>query len=96
MLTYREVSRLTLFTNKRCELDIINDILFFANKDIKKTRLLYKTNLSYTTFSKYTNFLIHRKFLGIKNGSPSGRTYYTTEDGKKLVKDINTLMKQLR
>lgn len=87
---------MTLFTNKRCELDIINDILSFANKDIKKTRLLYKTNLSYTTFSKYTNFLIHRKFLGIKNGNSSGRTYCTTEDGKKLVKDINTLMKQLR
>jgi predicted transcriptional regulator len=86
----------TLFTGKRCELDIINDILSYANKDIKKTRLLYKTNLSYTTFSKYTHFLIHRKFLGIKNGNPSGKVYYTTDEGKKLIKDINKLMNQLR
>lgn len=87
---------MTLFTKKRCEIDIINDILTFANKDIKKTHLLYKTNLSYTTFTKYTNFLINRKFLRIKNDNSSGRIYYITEDGKKLIKDINTLMKQLR
>ena len=87
---------MTLFKGKRCELDIINDILSYAKKDIKKTRLLYKTNLSYTTFCKYTNFLINRKFLGIKNGKPSGNLYYTTENGKKLIHNINQLMKQLR
>jgi predicted transcriptional regulator len=87
---------LTIFKGKRCELDIINEILNFASKDIKKTPLLYKTNLSYTTFIKYTDFLINRKFLGIKNNASSGKIYYTTENGKKLIKDINILIEQLR
>ena len=87
---------MTLFKGKRCEIDIIKDILRYANKDIKKTRLLYKTNLSYTTFIKYTNFLKNRKFIEVKKSNPTGQKYKTTDNGRKLINDIDNLMKQLR
>ncbi|HEC81433.1 MAG TPA: DUF4364 domain-containing protein, partial [Thermoplasmatales archaeon] len=33
---------------RRCEIEIIRDILSLATKGAKKTQILYKTNLSYT------------------------------------------------
>lgn len=87
---------MAIFNGKRCEVEIINDILSFAQDNIKKTRLLYKVNLSYTTFSKYMNFLLEKKLLGEKIGNPSGKVYYTTEKGKNLLDSIQDVIYKLK
>lgn len=88
--------KVAIFNGKRCEVEIINDILSFAQEDIKKTRLLYKANLSYNTFSKYMNFLLEKKLLGTKIGNPSGNIYYTTEKGKDLWDSIQDVIHKLK
>jgi len=87
---------LAIFNGKRCEIEIIYDILSYSKKDIKKTRLLYNTNLSYSTFSKYLNFLIEKKLIESKNGNPSGNTYYITKKGKDVLDDIQDIIKKLQ
>ena len=87
---------MAIFNGNRCEVEIIYDILSFAQDDIKKTRLLYRTNLSYNNFNKYLNFLIEKKFLGAKIGNPSGKMYYTTEKGKNLFDSIQDVIYKLK
>jgi len=87
---------LAIFSGKRCEIEIIYDILSYAQKDIKKTRLLYQTNLSYSTFSKYTNFLLEKQLLEIKNGNPSGNVYFITKKGKVVLEDIQGIIDKLK
>jgi len=79
----------------RCGLEIIADILSIAKNDVKKTRLLYQANLGYSNFIKYSEFLLEKEFLGVKTGNHSGKIYYTTEKGKKLLEDIKHVHRQL-
>jgi len=79
----------------RCELEIIAEMLFIAKNDVKKTRLLYQANLGYSNFIKYAEFLLEKGLLGVKIGNPSGKIYYTTEKGKKLLENIKHVHLQL-
>jgi len=85
-----------LFRKNRCELEIIERILSLAENEIKKTRLMYQTNLSYSMLIKYMNFLIKKEFLGLKTGNPSGKIYYTTNKGKKLLESIKDVHSQMQ
>ena len=85
-----------LFRKNRCELEIIERILSLAENEIKKTRLMYQTNLSYSMLVKYMNFLIEKEFLGVKTGNPSGKIYYTTNKGKKLLESIKEVHSQMQ
>ena len=81
-----------IYANKRSEMEIIYEILSYAIDDINKTRLMYKTNLCYTLFDSYWTFLLEKEFLGIKQGNPVGKLYYTTDKGKNFLLDINTVL----
>lgn len=85
-----------LFRKNRCELEIVERILSLAENEIKKTRLMYQTNLSYSMLIKYMNFLIEKEFLGVKTGNPSGKIYYTTNKGKKLLESIKDVHLQMQ
>lgn len=81
--------------NKRNELEILEEMLSLATKEVKKTRLMYEANLSYTLCNKYLDFLLEKKFLGEKFGNPSGKVYYTTEKGKKFHENIKDILYQV-
>ena len=85
-----------IFGNKRSELEIVYQILSFAQHDIKKTRLMYQTNLCYTHFLEYMKYLMDNEFLGMKNGNPVGRVYFTTEKGLTLIADIHQVLEDMR
>ncbi len=57
---------------------------------------MYQTNLSYSMLIKYMNFLIEKEFLGVKTGNPSGKIYYTTNKGKKLLESIKDVHLQMQ
>ena len=84
-----------IFGNKRSESEIIAQILYSAESDVKKTRLLYEANISYTHFIKYFNFLLEKGFIEVKDGNPTGKVYQTTEKGKHFLKDINNVLQQI-
>jgi predicted transcriptional regulator len=85
-----------IFSNKRCETEIISQILSSANKGIKKTRLQYQTNLCYTLFTEYLNFLRQKRFIGVEKNSPSGDLYYTTKEGAEFLKSIKYVLSQVK
>jgi len=71
-------------------------MLSLAKENIKKTRLMYQTNLCYNYFIKYMNFLLKKGFLGVKTNNPSGKIYYTTEKGEKILKSIKSVLDQVK
>ena len=85
-----------IFDNKRCETEIIYDLLSSAQTDIKKTHLMYKTNMKYTQFTKYLDVLLEKGLLGEKDLEHDGKTYYVTDKGKKFLSSIETAMTYLK
>ena len=85
-----------IFTNKRSESEIIAQILYSAEKEAKKTQLLYDANISYTHFIKYFNFLLEKKFLKVKDQNHNRIIYQTTDKGEHFLKDINNILEQIR
>ena len=84
-----------IFTNKRSESEIIAQILHSAEKEAKKTQLLYNANISYTHFTKYFNFLLKKEFIKAKDQKNNGKIYKTTEKGEHFLKDINQVLQQM-
>lgn len=85
-----------IFTNKRSESEIIAQILYSAEKEAKKTQLLYDANISYTHFIKYFNFLLEKKFIKVKDQNHNRIIYQTTDKGEHFLKDINNILEQIR
>jgi len=84
-----------IFGTKRSESEILAQILFAAEKDAKKTQLLYKANISYTHFIKYFNFLLEKSFIEAKQVNPVGKIYQTTEKGEDFLNNINSVLQQI-
>ncbi|MCJ7570795.1 MAG: winged helix-turn-helix domain-containing protein [Candidatus Thermoplasmatota archaeon] len=84
-----------IFANKRSESEIIAQILYSAEKETKKTQLLYKANISYKHFTKYFNFLLEKEFIKIKKQNNTTKIYQTTEKGEHFLKDINNVLQQI-
>jgi predicted transcriptional regulator len=84
-----------IFANKRSESEIIAQILYSAEKEAKKTQLLYNANISYTHFTKYFNFLLEKEFIKLKIQRNNKKIYQTTEKGEHFLKDINNVLQQI-
>lgn len=86
-----------LFNHKRSEVEIISNILSLAQNGAKKTHIMYKTNMSYTLFVNYLDFLIDKHLIEKHNSNPSGEIFYkATEDGKKVLKNINSVLDYMK
>ncbi len=84
-----------IFANKRSESEIIAQILYSAEREAKKTHLLYDANISYTHFIKYFNFLLKKEFIELKDQNHNEKIYQTTEKGEHFLKDINNVLQQI-
>lgn len=80
---------------RRCEIEIIRDILSLATKGAKKTQILYKTNLSYTQLQEYLNFLLNSHSLEIEEKGNT-KIYKTTPKGLETLRDINKILSDLQ
>jgi predicted transcriptional regulator len=85
-----------IFANKRSESEIIAQILYSAEKESKKTQLLYDANISYTHFIKYFNFLLEKNFIKAKDQNLNRKVYQTTDKGEHFLQDINNVLEQIR
>ena len=84
-----------VINNRRCEFEIINEILSLAKDGTKKTRILYQTNLSYTQLQNYLNHLLDNDILRIENNN-STKIYKTTDKGLSIIKNINKVIDELK
>ena len=80
---------------KRNEFEIICEILIYANKKIKKTRLMYQTNMCYNHFNEYLKFLLEKKLLAENASDQDGSVYITTEKGKKILEKITLVIEEI-
>jgi len=78
-----------IFNNKRCESEIVYDLLSSAKNDIKKTRLMYKANMTYSQFVRYLNILEKKDLIKKKKTTDNGEIYYTTDKGSRLLQYLN-------
>jgi len=86
-----------IFGNKRCEIEIICQILSLAKEPRKKTHLMYKTNMSYTLFMKYFHFLLKKNLIRKHISNPEKGVYYClTKKGEKLLESFNNVLDQLK
>jgi len=81
--------------NRRCEIEIISDILSLCKDGAKKTQILYRTNLSYTQLRDYLSFLIRAGVLEEYNTKPYN-TYFTTKKGLEILDNIKNLIGKLK
>lgn len=86
-----------LFEHKRSEVEIISNILSLAENGTKKTHIMYKTNMSYNLFINYLDFLLDKNLIEKFKSNPSGEVKYkVTEDGKKVLKNINNVLDYMK
>jgi predicted transcriptional regulator len=83
-------------TKRRSEFEIVYQLLTLAMEGSKKTALMYKSNMCYVQFNKYLGILLQKEFLGSRVGNPHGMLYFTTEKGKKLLENMDCLLKMTR
>ena len=78
--------------NRRANVQIIADILRMG--EAGKTEIMYSVNMSYNQLEKYLNFLLEGSFLRQVEGKRI-RVYQTTSKGKRLLLQIDRLVRIL-
>lgn len=72
---------------KRCEHEIMRDILQEASQANVKTRLLHKTNLNFKSFSGNLKILLLNNLLEkTEDQTENKEVYKTTDNGKEFLK----------
>jgi predicted transcriptional regulator len=87
-----------MFNNRRSEIEIVSEILTLSRDGVKKTTILYQNNLSYTQLQNYLPFLLEKKFLEeitVEDNGNSYKSYKTTDNGLKLLEDIQKVISHL-
>ena len=93
----KEVSTadLSLFSDRRCSLEVIRDILTVALDSANCTRIVYKANLTFPRFKRYSACLVAKGLLTFDGGSSTNcrGIYKTTEKGEKLLQLLAEISK---
>ena len=80
---------------RRSNIQIIRDMLKIGENGAGKTEIMYSANMSYSQIQKYLGFLISHGFIDrLEVGNPIV-TYQVTEQGRRLLKSIDTVLKVL-
>ena len=85
-----------IYTKRRSEFEIVQQLLSLAIDGSKKTPLMYRTNMCYAQFNKYLHCLLEKKFLDTRVGNPHSTVYFTTEKGKKLLESVTRTLLQAK
>ncbi len=80
-------AELSLFSERRCGLEVIRDILTVALDGASCTHVVYRANLTFPRFKKYSACLVAKGLLTFDNSSDTNceGLYKTTNKGKKLL-----------
>lgn len=82
------------FSRRRNQFKIIADILSVAEKGATKTRIMYRSNLSFYMLERYLRILEERNLIRVE-GSKRPPRYFTTEAGRRFLKDYKKLEKMI-
>lgn len=80
---------------RRCNIEIIGDMLRVGENGAGKTKIMYSANMSYSQMEKYLRFLISHGFIDkVEVGNPKV-TYRVTDKGLSLLKSIDAVLEAL-
>lgn len=80
---------------RRCNIEIIGDMLRVGENGAGKTKIMYSANMSYSQMQKYLSFLISHGFIDkVEVGNPKV-TYRVTDKGLSLLKSIDAVLEVL-
>ena len=80
--------------NNRGKIQIMGDVLALATSGIKKTHIMYRANLSYEQVYLYLGDLIGKRLI-VRDVSPDGVVYRTTEKGREFLAHYTRLVEFL-
>ena len=75
-------------------MEIIRDILKMALDGKTKTKIVYDTKRNFRVFNRYAALLLRKQLLTEKKENRQ-RLYKTTEKGKKVLTQIEEVLKSL-
>lgn len=80
---------------RRCNIEIIGEMLRVGENGAGKTKIMYSANMSYSQMEKYLRFLISHGFIDkVEVGNPKV-TYRVTDKGLSLLKSIDAVLEAL-
>jgi len=80
---------------RRCNIEIIGDMLRVGESGAGKTKIMYSANMSYAQIQKYLGFLISHGFVNrVEVGNPVV-TYQVTDKGSQLLQNIDVITEML-
>jgi predicted transcriptional regulator len=77
----------------RSRLDIIADILLVANRNAKKTQIMYQANLSYRVLTRYLREIIEAPLICFEHEK---QCYMLTEKGREFLEAYKKYSKRHR
>ena len=80
---------------RRSNIEIIADMLRVGENGAGKTEIMYTANMSYSQIQKYLDYLINQGFVNKVNMDNTLIAYQVTDNGFKLLRAIDNLMKIL-
>ena len=75
-------------------MEIIRDILKMALDGKTKTKIVYDTKINFRVFNRYAALLLRKQLLTEKKENKQ-RLYKTTEKGKKVLTQIEEVLKSI-
>ena len=84
-----------LFSKKRDQLDIVNEILKVAKQGASKTRIMYNANLSFKGVTQYLSLLLENELL-LKTQEGYKPVYYASEKGLTFLISYTQLLQLLQ
>lgn len=74
--------------HRRCQIEIMCDILQICSESMNKTRIVYSANLNFHRLKEYLSMLLRLGFVD-ENKNGSGSTIYTTtSDGRSFLESF--------
>jgi len=77
-------------SRRRCEYDVIANILNIAKEGATRTQIMYGANLSFTLLNKYLRILINNQLLE-KQKNERGVVYVLRENGYRFLRSYYEL-----
>jgi predicted transcriptional regulator len=84
-----------LFSKKRDQLDIVNEILKVVKQGASKTRIMYDANLSFKGVTQYLSLLLESELL-LKIQEGYKPVYYVSEKGLTFLSSYTQLLRLLQ
>lgn len=74
--------------HRRCQIEIMCDILRFCSESRSKTRIVYSANLNFHRLKMYLGILLRLGFVDENKNSSGNTVYKTTSDGRNFLESF--------